>query len=297
MLLNSLFHPLYVNRRGRDFVVGDVHGHKDLLEALLASVVFNPTCDRLIALGDLIDRGPNSRTVLEMVRDLPWLHSLRGNHDVMFRGSIDDWAIERVWRRNGGKWADSMSKQDLRELASIVDGMPLSMTLDLADGRKIGLVHAELHVNHPWEALTGLADDADIDPIDDFSSTIQSAALWGRMRIHSWATAMTPEALAEVQPHRLETFRRALAPIKGLDLLIAGHTVLAHGEPVRASNMLWIDTGAGYEKGRLTMIEPLTGNYWQARYADDGTGDIVLRDAGSLPPPAKLPVEVLSREG
>lgn len=293
MLLNRLFHPLSVNRHGKDFVVGDIHGHKALLEAVLASVDFNPSCDRLIALGDLIDRGPNSRAVLEMVRDEPWFHSLRGNHDSMFRGSIDDWGIERVWRMNGGRWADSMSKRDLRELGAIVDCMPLSMTLDLADGRQIGLVHAELHVNHPWEALTGLADDADIDPIDDFSSTIQSAALWGRMRIRSWATAMTPEALAVVQPHRLGTFRRALAPIKGLDLLIAGHTVLADGEPALASNMLWIDTGAGYEKGRLTMVEPLTGTYWQAHYTEDGS-EIVLCAGRSLPPPSVLPPEVRS---
>lgn len=294
MLINSLFHPLAVNRHGRDFVVGDVHGHKVLLEALLRSVNFNPTCDRLIALGDLIDRGPDSRGVLEMVRGEPWFHSLRGNHDAMFKGSIDDWGIERTWRRNGGKWADLMSKKDMRELASIVDGMPLSMTLDLVDGRKIGLVHAELHVNHPWEALTGLSNDADIDPIDDLSSTIQSAALWGRSRIRIWATAVTSEALADVPPHRLDTFRRALKPIEGLDLLIAGHTVLAHGEPVRCSNFLWIDTGAGYEKGRLTLVEPLTSNYWQAYYAGDGSAEIVLLAGRSLPPPSELPPQVVS---
>lgn len=294
MLLNRLFHPLSVNRHGKDFVVGDMHGHKALLEAVLASVDFNPTCDRLIALGDLIDHGPDSRAVLEMVRDEPWFHSLRGNHEAMFKGSIDDWGVERVWRRNGGRWADSMSKRDLRELGAIVDGMPLSMTLDLADGRKIGLVHAELHVNHPWEALTELADDADIDPIDDFTSTIQSAALWGRMRIRIWATAMTPEALAEVPPHRLETFCRALKPIVGLDLLIAGHSVLAEREPARASNMLWIDTGAGYEKGRLTIVEPLTGTYWQAHYETDDSAEIVLRAGRSVPPPSVLPPEVLS---
>ncbi len=294
MLLNSLFHPLSVNRHGRDFVVGDVHGHKDLLEAVLASVNFNPARDRLIALGDLIDRGPNSRAVLEMVRDERWFHSLRGNHEAMFRGSIDDWGVERTWRRNGGKWADLMPKMDMRELASIVDGMPLSMTLDLVDGRKVGLVHAELHVNHPWKALTGLSNNADIDPIDDFSSTIQSAALWGRVRIKAWATSVTAEALAEVPPARLATFRRAMKPIEGLDLLIAGHTVLAHGEPVRASNMLWIDSGCGYELGRLTMVEPLTGTYWQAHYRMEGSNEIVLRAGRTLPPPSVLPPELLS---
>lgn len=293
MLLNSQFHPMSVNRHGRDFVVGDIHGHKVLLEAVLASVNFKPACDRLIALGDLIDRGPNSRAVLEMVRDEPWFHSLRGNHDAMFKGSIDDWGVERVWRRNGGRWADALTKPDLRALASIVDGMPLSMTLDLVDGRKIGLVHAELHVRHTWQALTELSSDTDIDPIDDYSSSIQSAALWGRTRIHAWATAVTPEAFADAVMERLDDLRRALSPIEGLDLLIAGHTVLADREPARATNLLWIDTGCGYEKGRLTVVEPLTDTYWQAHYTEDGT-EIVLRAGRSLPPPSVLPPEILS---
>ena len=291
MLLNRLFHPLSVNRHGKDFVVGDIHGHKALLEAVLASVNFNPDRDRLIALGDLIDHGPNSRAVLEMVRDEPWFHSVRGNHEAMFKGSIDDWGIERIWRRNGGRWADPMSKADLRVLASIVDGMPLSMTLDLADGRMIGLVHAELHVKHPWQALTGLSSDTDIDPIDDYSSSIQSAAIWGRTRIRAWASAVTPEVFVDSVLERLDDLRRALKPIDGLDLLIAGHSVLAEGEPARASNMLWIDTGAGYENGRLTMVEPLTGTYWQAHYGEDGS-EIVLCAGRSLPPPSELPLEV-----
>ena len=297
MLLNSLFHSLSVNRHGRDFVVGDIHGHKALLEALLARVNFSSSRDRLFGLGDLIDRGPNSRSMLEMLRDEPWFHSIRGNHEAMFKGSIDDWRVERVWRPNGGKWADPMSKKEMRELASIVDDMPLSLTVDLADGRKIGLVHAELHVNHPWEALARLSNDVDIDPIDDFTSTIQSAALWGRTRIRVWETSVNAESFAEVAPHRLAAFRRAMKPIEGLDLLVAGHTVLPAGEPVRASNMLWIDTGCGYEKGRLTLVEPLLGNYWQAHYGDEGSGEIVLRDAGSLPPPSELPAPVLSHEG
>ena len=41
-------------------MVGDVHGEFHALEAMLASVGFLPECDRLFALGDLIDRGPRS---------------------------------------------------------------------------------------------------------------------------------------------------------------------------------------------------------------------------------------------
>ena len=40
------------------------------------------------------------------------------------------------------------------------------------------------------------------------------------------------------------------------------------------------------------------GHYWHFAYPlEDGSGEIVLRDAGSLPPADELPDEVLPREG
>lgn len=294
MLINSLFHAMDANPRGRDFVVGDVHGHAALLDALLDVVKFDPAADRLIGLGDLVDRGPNSQALLERLRTQPWFSSIRGNHEAMFQGSIGDWAVERVWRRNGGKWADRMSPMDMRDLATIVDGMPLSMTLDLVDGRKIGLVHAELHVNHPWEALSGLRPDTEIDPIDDFSSTIASAALWGRTRIRSWAAATTPVVLAELPPARIFAISKALMPIAGLDQVIHGHSVLANHRPAACGNLLWIDTGSGYDDGRLTLVEPLIGRYWQSTYRGKESVVILRREGRLLPAPSTLPDSISS---
>lgn len=68
---NTLFHWLTINERGRDFVVGDIHGHAALLDCLLDRVRFDPASDRLFALGDLIDRGPQSQLLLARVRDEP----------------------------------------------------------------------------------------------------------------------------------------------------------------------------------------------------------------------------------
>lgn len=48
------------NLAGRDFVVGDIHGAYDLVIQGMKAARFNPTCDRLFAVGDLIDRGPGS---------------------------------------------------------------------------------------------------------------------------------------------------------------------------------------------------------------------------------------------
>jgi len=64
----------------RTIVIGDIHGCYDELQALLDSVA--PTNDdRIIAIGDIVDRGPDSEKVLEFFRDTPNATSIMGNHE------------------------------------------------------------------------------------------------------------------------------------------------------------------------------------------------------------------------
>ena len=58
------------NDSGRDFVVGDLHGCFAQLRAELEARHFDPQRDRLFAVGDLVDRGPQSDRVLETVEQL-----------------------------------------------------------------------------------------------------------------------------------------------------------------------------------------------------------------------------------
>jgi serine/threonine protein phosphatase 1 len=50
------------------FVVGDVHGERMMLETLLQS--WRPDRQRLVMLGDLVDRAPDSYGVVHMARKL-----------------------------------------------------------------------------------------------------------------------------------------------------------------------------------------------------------------------------------
>lgn len=63
------------------YIVGDIHGCLDELLKALDSVGFNVFKDHLISVGDLVDRGPKTREVLEFVMNLPHFHSVQGNHD------------------------------------------------------------------------------------------------------------------------------------------------------------------------------------------------------------------------
>lgn len=56
------------NVRGRDFVVGDLHFKIQDLQRGLQALGFDQAIDRLIAVGDVIDRGPGVREVLQLDR-------------------------------------------------------------------------------------------------------------------------------------------------------------------------------------------------------------------------------------
>jgi serine/threonine protein phosphatase 1 len=88
----------------RTLAIGDIHGCHAALTALLAQVRPQPD-DKLIFLGDYIDRGPASRQVIETLLELKELHSpvfLRGNHEVMLLEARADFAESKRWKNYGG---------------------------------------------------------------------------------------------------------------------------------------------------------------------------------------------------
>lgn len=90
------------------YAIGDIHGCLDHLERLLEEV--NPDLHRhkLVFIGDYIDRGPNSKGVVEYIIRLRKLYPpeniicLKGNHEAMFLDFLDDIQPE-LFLFNGGR--------------------------------------------------------------------------------------------------------------------------------------------------------------------------------------------------
>ena len=79
---------------GRTFIVGDVQGCLEMLRRLIDKIEWNPSNDRLIFIGDYIDRGEDSKGVVDFVLKLkehsPLVQCLIGNHEQMFLDYLSD---------------------------------------------------------------------------------------------------------------------------------------------------------------------------------------------------------------
>jgi serine/threonine protein phosphatase 1 len=217
-----------INPKGRDFVVGDIHGMFSHLRALLAGVNFDGTQDRLFSVGDLIDRGPDSHEATRWLA-YPWFHSVRGNHEQFALDSDDPEQLDLWVRYNGGAWWKGLSTEDRLLTRDIFSRLPLVMEVNTDDGT-IGIVHADVPPMVTWDRFVELLGQGDEDAV--------FCAMWSRCRIQgNFANTNVPGSVERVY---------------------CGHTPIR--EVLSFGNVHFIDTGAvysmeGYANARLSMIE------------------------------------------
>ena len=89
----------------RRYAIGDIHGCSKALRTLIETIDPKPD-DELVFLGDYIDRGPDSRNVIDQLIELQQRCRtilLRGNHEVMLLAVAVRGMDETVWLENGGQ--------------------------------------------------------------------------------------------------------------------------------------------------------------------------------------------------
>ena len=88
----------------RQFAIGDIHGCLTALQVLDRELAFSGD-DTVVTLGDYVDRGPDSRGVIEFLLGLLercHLVTLRGNHEIMMLEARDDRSSLLNWLGYGG---------------------------------------------------------------------------------------------------------------------------------------------------------------------------------------------------
>jgi len=257
-----MFKKLEENKKGRDFVVGDIHGKFDELRKSLAIIEFNPNVDRLICLGDLIDRGERSHEALSWLQQ-PWVESVKGNHEIMLcmgyksANEIDgceQW-MSNCWMSpaGAGQWAlylfDDLCADEFKEWHDTMEALPLMMEIDV-DGRRVGFIHAEMPNDIGWDEAKSILLDGD-DP-DGKYNDLHETLSWGQPRYarYNMAVEYLDGMGAEHQLH-------IDSKIDDVYCIFQGHTTLKprDGFPLRIGNNFYLDMSDSVLKGEAPCFK------------------------------------------
>ncbi len=208
----------------RLFAISDIHGCYRPFYELVVKIIDLKKEDKLILLGDYIDRGEQSKEVIDFIMDLKRggfdVTPLRGNHEQMMLESFYDPGMLPLWFLNSGMTTlDNFGVQDVREI-DIVYIKFISELEFFYEAGSILFVHAGF-------------DDSDQDPFADrhkmiweCSFSYQNPVLSGKTIIHGH------------RPKTIDYVRRLISD---------------------KSKVIPIDTGCVYEKelgyGSLSALE------------------------------------------
>lgn len=222
------------NTVGRDFVVGDIHGEFDKVDQLLLKAKFDDEVDRLFATGDLIDRGDQNEDVVKWL-EKPWFFSILGNHEQMLLEACESEGprakdMAGMHYANGGAWFYKLDADKQQGIYDALRPLPVAMEVECEIGN-VGFIHADVP-GFEWKTVR--------KNLQDNERSIQ-VALWGRDRIR----------------------RKITQPVNGIAKIFVGHS------PVKYSHMLgnvhFVDTGACFKDGHMTMVEINTGETWTVK--------------------------------
>ncbi len=200
--------------RSRLYAIGDIHGRADLLDRMTGEIArdlaADPVADALtVTLGDYIDRGPDSRGVIERLVRNPFpteFVALKGNHEVLLQTFLHDASVADHWRHLGGLETlhsygvpvDSLMRgrnyeQAAKALAAAIPAAHFefldSLKLSLVTG-KYFLCHAGVRPGVPLERQSGE------DLLWIREAFLASRADFGKIVVHGHTPCERPEVLA-----------------------------------------------------------------------------------------------------
>jgi serine/threonine protein phosphatase 1 len=215
---------------GRTIAIGDIHGCGDALAALIDAIVPTPD-DTIIALGDYIDRGPDSEGVVAQFISLGQtcrLIPLMGNHEEVFLDALNDITKLRKWLESGG---------------------------------------AETLRSYGWTPGTGRRLLADWIP-EAHRDFIAGCLPYYETSTHIFVHAgYVPDLPMSAQPALALRWRvtdpYTTIPHCSGKTAVVGHTVQHTGEILDLAFLVCIDTNC-VRSGWLTALDVHVGHFWQA---------------------------------
>lgn len=187
------------------WVVGDVHGCADRLRDILylRDILEKvPDADDLAFVGDYVDRGPDSRKVIELLMALPDRRSgqticLMGNHERMMLDFLDDPVSDGpLWLSNGG--VQTLVSFGLHDVSELSDAQS---RISARDRFRAGFSHVEDWLrDRPlmWRSGSVAVVHAATEAKLPLEAQREQVLLWGRQQ---YTSAARPDGVWVVHGH------------------------------------------------------------------------------------------------
>lgn len=111
-----------------DYVIGDIHGEIEALKRIISKIDYEPAEDKLIFLGDYIDRGSSAYEVYKYIKKIDNDKNifLRGNHEEMMIDAVLNDGNRQLWYHNGGQKTEMSfpNSSKLKEAAQFFNNLP-----------------------------------------------------------------------------------------------------------------------------------------------------------------------------
>jgi serine/threonine protein phosphatase 1 len=220
------------NAKGRDLVVGDLHGHRSLLENALEAMAFDPRRDRVLSVGDLIDRGPESLATLSLI-DEPWFHAVLGNHELMLLNFLGYYGSRMHSRKSypsgSGEWIVEAIARHPKVIARLADKVAaLPLALHVEGDVPFNVTHGDLHpIGSSQKVLLG-----------EEAVCVHKADAATSSRVHFAAAMNSPLFELQFAQHRVQI---SGSPIGALPITYVGHSPVQH--IVVHDSYVYIDQG------------------------------------------------------
>ena len=208
----------------RTIAIGDIHGCAIALRALIDLIRPQPD-DTLIPLGDCIDRGPESRQVIEQLlalRETCRLVPLLGNHEEMMLNFVDGRPQPDDWLECGGAATVESYRNPAGKLAPVPQG----------------------HIDY----IRTWGDCYETDT---------------HFFVHGGYEAERPLARQHWQTMRWQSLKFGVpGPHESGKIAVVGHTSLKDGDILDLGHLICIDTYC-WGGGWLTALDTSAGQTWQ----------------------------------
>ena len=169
------------------WVIGDIHGFSVTFENLV-DILQLSEIDRVVVLGDLIDRGPDSYSVVKIVQADSRIYSTKGNHEqMMVEGFIPKGISHKLeanlWLRNGGIETAASYIRAFTNHNGEEDSAALEQEI-IADKKWMNSLPAHVILDK-WRLV-----HAGYDPRTDLDEQGEAEHLWIRTPFHNSTTAI-----------------------------------------------------------------------------------------------------------